>query len=1223
MFESEHHYNPRESLRLMLTSVGVAAALTVAPVSVFADTPSVPADGNQNDASVSNSQTVVSSVDSDSAHSDAVSSADQSATDASTPGSADNLTNSDLSHGSETKDPAQPGGGAVSGDASASPDVKPSADAGSTSNSATINSADTSDLDQPKIGAPTIQDGVYVIGSGLNKGKVLDVANGSKANGANVQLYDSNMSDAQKWQVTYDKSTGYYRVGLFGTNKVLDVSRGSSSNGTNVWLYEKSDSVNDAQLWKIVKNGDGYSLVSKLRNNLVLDIFGGRTANGSNVQVYSQNGSAAQRFYFFNVNANVKPGDVLINGDGAYTVIAGSKDGKAAVAVGGNQISSGENIQLSDKANVASQRLYFKYDGHGYYTIMVGSSGKVLDSVKGGVTPGTNVRQWNSNGTDAQKWALRRSAEGYYTIINKASGLVLDVSGGSLCAGANVWSYNENGSAAQRFWLEKIANAADGIADTSIKNGDYVIVSNKNVVKALDVKSGSKANGANVQIYQSNMSAAQKWHITYRGNGYYTIGLSGTNKVLDISGGEARDRANVQIFDANGSDAQLWKFIKKNGVYTIVSKLRDDLVLDLSGGQTSNGANAQVYFANATAAQMFRLLAYNPDVKGGATVKDGSYVLVAGSKDGKVAVDINGGSRSNGANVQVYTRNNSYAQRFYLKSDGNGFYSIVSLNGGGSLDVTGSALTPSTNVQQWSSYNGDAQKWALRANSDGSYSFVNKATALVLDVAGGNFSNGANLQMYLDNGSLAQRFWLVESNALDDGQFYEINPFLNSNQALDIKNGSNSNGGVLQVYGSNGTLAQRYQVHRNSDGTYSIRTAASGGWLTSDSSGAVTQQGSSKTQASGLNSWEVVWNNFFYSLKNKATGLLLSAPNANSGTVVASSAMNGSANQYFIFTIRQLISNNLYEIHSGSKTGKNLDVAGGSTSAGGNIQVYGKNGTNSQKFYIIASGNGYVIKNVASNLVLDVESASKYDGANVRQWRANGTNAQLWRAEIADGGGVVLVNANSNKALTAENSGNVDQRELMDSISSAQRWLLEKTFVYGWLNKNGGWLFYYKDGSSKSFTDAAKRGWDRMTSQGVGSRTNYGIIIDQASHRTVVYQKAGNSWEPVFDWLCAVGSSADHTVTGKYTIMRKGFEMGTRQWGCEFYWSMFCPTGRDTGQRFHSLIYQGGYPGRGGKLIEDGRGTNCSHGCVRLLIDQAKWIYDHCPLGTLVWSYRY
>ena len=107
MFESEHHYNPRESLRLMLTSVGVAAALTVAPVSVFADTPSVPADGNQNDASVSNSQAVVSSADCDSAHSDAALSADQSATDASTSGSADNLTNSDLSHGSETKDPAQ------------------------------------------------------------------------------------------------------------------------------------------------------------------------------------------------------------------------------------------------------------------------------------------------------------------------------------------------------------------------------------------------------------------------------------------------------------------------------------------------------------------------------------------------------------------------------------------------------------------------------------------------------------------------------------------------------------------------------------------------------------------------------------------------------------------------------------------------------------------------------------------------------------------------------------------------------------------------------------------------------------------------------------------------------------------------------------------------------------------------------------------------------------
>ncbi len=29
-------------------------------------------------------------------------------------------------------------------------------------------------------------------------------------------------------------------------------------------------------------------------------------------------------------------------------------------------------------------------------------------------------------------------------------------------------------------------------------------------------------------------------------------------------------------------------------------------------------------------------------------------------------------------------------------------------------------------------------------------------------------------------------------------------------------------------------------------------------------------------------------------------------------------------------------------------------------------------------------------------------------------------------------------------------------------------------------------------------------------------------------------------------------------------------------------------------------------------------GTTCSHGCVRLMCKDAKWIYDNCALGTRV-----
>lgn len=1262
MSEDNRCYNPRKSLRLMIASVGVTAVLTVAPATVLADTVAEPANGASDvvataavvesatitDRAVASDQVAGTTANADIAEapSDAqknLATVDQPSNNAvSEPGvipqpiaPTDSVEPSSPAEPTEPETPVKPDAKPAPGDSAVTEDTKGSGDASDSASSkadgkpsaenvpnAKTDSAEDTDSSAPKVDAPVIDDGVYVIGSGLDQNKVLDVAGGSRTDGANVQLYDSNMSGAQKWLLTYDKNTGYYTAGLAGTNKVLDVRYGSKADGANVWLYEKSKGVNDAQLWKIVKSGNGYSLISKLRADLALDIFGAQSFNGANAQVYTKNDSSAQRFYFYSVNPDVQPGNVLVDGDGAYVVIAGSATSGVALSAGGNHVSAGENIELANKSGVASQRLYFKSDGHGYYTIMVGSSGKMLDAINGGVTPGTNVRQWDANGADAQKWALRRSAEGFYNIVNKASGLALDVFAGYLGSGSNVWTYTSNGSVAQRFWLKKIDNAADGEA-AIFENGTYLIESDKDLVKVIDVNAGSRANGANVQLYQSNMSGAQRWNITRKGDTeYYTIRLAGTNKALDVTCGEARDGANVQIFEANGTDSQLWKFVKRNGTLLLVSKLRSDLVLDLFAGGTENGTNAQVYVANGTSAQSFRLISTNANVAAGQKGLDGAYILVAGdSKNGSYAVDINGASRANGTNAQVYSQNKSYAQRFYLKDDGQGFYNVVSVNSGASLDVAGSNLVPYTNVQQWSSYNGDAQKWAIYSNDDGSYSFVSKANGLALDVSGGSFENFSNLQTFWRNGSSAQKFWLVPVAMLDDG-IYEINPFINTNKALDIRNGSNSNGGVAQVYDANGTLAQRYQVVRNPDGTYRIRTAASGGWLT-ESNGSVTQQGSSKTAADGGNSWKLIWNNFFYSLQNVLTGKVFSAANANNGTAISTKSLNGTDNQHFFFNIAQLISNNLYELHSGSQKGKNLDVAGGSNDWGGNIQVWQDNGLNPQKFYITSKGNGYVLKNIVSNLVLDVINGSKDEGANVRQWGANGSDAQLWFAEISDGGGVIFINANSGKALTALSSGNVVQKGDPDQSNAAQRWSLEKTIYYGWLNQGGQWRFFYKNGSFQDFNDAAKRGWDKMVAGHVGSKTNYAIIVDQSSHRTVVFQKADNSWEPIKDWLCGVGRyDLGSTAVGTYETYDKGFMMGTYEYGAEFWWTAFCDTGDGVGQRFHSIIYQGGNPGEGGYIIEDGRGTDCSHGCVRLLVEESKWIYDYCPLGTLVWLYR-
>jgi lipoprotein-anchoring transpeptidase ErfK/SrfK len=52
---------------------------------------------------------------------------------------------------------------------------------------------------------------------------------------------------------------------------------------------------------------------------------------------------------------------------------------------------------------------------------------------------------------------------------------------------------------------------------------------------------------------------------------------------------------------------------------------------------------------------------------------------------------------------------------------------------------------------------------------------------------------------------------------------------------------------------------------------------------------------------------------------------------------------------------------------------------------------------------------------------------------------------------------------------------------------------------------------------------------------------------------------------------------------------------------------------------FHSVLY---YPGSKSR-IKDGRlGMGVSHGCVRLAIENAKWIYDTIPRGTRIVIYH-
>ena len=93
--------------------------------------------------------------------------------------------------------------------------------------------------------------------------------------------------------------------------------------------------------------------------------------------------------------------------------------------------------------------------------------------------------------------------------------------------------------------------------------------------------------------------------------------------------------------------------------------------------------------------------------------------------------------------------------------------------------------------------------------------------------------------------------------------------------------------------------------------------------------------------------------------------------------------------------------------------------------------------------------------------------------------------------------------------------------------------------------------------------------------------------------------------------ICAPGKSSTPTKKGRFTVGSKGYYFDSGSARC-FYFTQFSGN-----YLFHSVLYsQTSSP----KYVTDGTmGRPASHGCVRLQLSNAKWIYNNVPRGSKVY----
>ena len=131
--------------------------------------------------------------------------------------------------------------------------------------------------------------------------------------------------------------------------------------------------------------------------------------------------------------------------------------------------------------------------------------------------------------------------------------------------------------------------------------------------------------------------------------------------------------------------------------------------------------------------------------------------------------------------------------------------------------------------------------------------------------------------------------------------------------------------------------------------------------------------------------------------------------------------------------------------------------------------------------------------------------------------------------------------------------------------------------------------------------------------QNYGSSTSYLILVDKAQHKTMILKGSKNNWKELYYWDCNDGAPESETPTGEFTTALKILYFGEDDYRCWYatqFWGDYL---------FHSVLYE---IDDAPKVITDGRmAMNTSHGCVRLNLENAKWMYDNIPEGTKVVIY--
>lgn len=169
----------------------------------------------------------------------------------------------------------------------------------------------------------------------------------------------------------------------------------------------------------------------------------------------------------------------------------------------------------------------------------------------------------------------------------------------------------------------------------------YEILPSSNHNYAADLDGGKSDPGTNIHLWTRNYTENQMFRFIPVTNEYMMIVNVKTGKAWNVNGGGASDGKDIKQWNDDKTDtSNLWRMERhSDGTVSFLSRNNDHFAVDLAGNKTADGTNIQLYTYNDSAAQKWYLQQVNLIWNDWNAVKSGSsYRLYLSAYDDSYTV---------------------------------------------------------------------------------------------------------------------------------------------------------------------------------------------------------------------------------------------------------------------------------------------------------------------------------------------------------------------------------------------------------------------------------------------------------------------------------------------------------------------------------------------------------------------------------------------------------